>query len=229
MSYIPDVVLPQKEVDDIDVRELRTGPHSGPCADDIDDSVELQQLEEQGVEEEVEPLPPPPQKKEKLKKEDIFKPKKAPPKKVSIEPQPTLAEGTSGEEPIVPKIEPVKKKRQLTEKQMAALAKGRAVRAAKKKQVEAPAPAPVYEPPAPAQGARQAQDYNRQHNINNGLSQEQIQEMIYQGVERYDTMRKKRKEQKRKAQAVQNHENKVFNDINSQLRVNDPWASAFNF
>jgi len=211
MSYMPDVVLPQKEVDEIEVREL---------PDDIDDSVELQQLEEQGVEEEVEPLPPPPQKKEKLKKEDIFKPKKAPPKKVSIEPQPTL------EEPIVPKIEPVKKKRQLTEKQMAALAKGRAVRAANKKQVAqgarqaAPAPAPVYEPPA---------QEARQHHINNGLSQQQIQEMIYQGVERYDTMRKKRKEQKRKAQAAQNHENKVFNDINSQLRVNDPWASAFNF
>jgi len=217
MSYIPDIQMPEKEVDDIEVREY---------PDDIDDSVEFQQLEEQGVEEEVEPLPPPPQKKEKLKKEDIFKPKKAPPKKVSIEPQPSL------EEPIVPKIEPVKKKRQLSEKQKAALAKGRAKRAANKKQAQAPAPAPVYEPPASEVAYKQKkmnEDYNRQHPINNGLSQEQIQEMIFQGVERYDTMRKKRKEEKRKAQASQRHENKVFNDINSQLRVNDPWSSAFNF
>jgi len=215
MSYMPDIQMPEKEVDDIEVREY---------PDDIDDSVEFQQLEEQGVEEEVEPLPPPPQKKEKLKKEDIFKPKKAPPKKVSIDPQPSL------EEPIVPKkIEPVKKKRQLSEKQKAALAKGRAARAAKKKQV---APEPVYEPPASEVAYKQKkmnEDYNRQHPINNGLSQEQIQEMIFQGVERYDTMRKKRKEEKRKAQASQRHENKVFNDINSQLRVNDPWSSAFNF
>ena len=208
MSYIPDVVLPEKEVDDIEVREY---------PDDIDDSVELQQLEEQGVEEEVEPLPPPPQKKEKLKKEDIFKPKKAPPKKVSIEPQPTL------EEPIVPKIEPVKKKRQLTEKQKAALAKGRAARAANKKQVApapervapSPAPAPVYQAPA--------------QQMNNMFTKEQLQEVIFQGVNQYDTMRKKRKEEKRKTQAAQNHTNKVYNDIQSQLRVNDPWASAFNF
>ena len=212
---MPDIQMPEKEVDDIEVREY---------PDDIDDSVEFQQLEEQGVEEEVEPLPPPPQKKEKLKKEDIFKPKKAPPKKVSIDPQPSL------EEPIVPKIEPVKKKRQLSEKQKAALAKGRAKRAANKKQAQAPEP--VYEPPAEAVAYKQKkmnEDYNRQHPINNGLSQEQIQEMIFQGVERYDTMRKKRKEEKRKAQASQRHENKVFNDINSQLRVNDPWSSAFNF
>ncbi len=217
---MPDIQMPEKEGDDIEVREY---------PDDIDDSVEYQQLEEQGVEEEVEPLPPPPQKKEKLKKEDIFKPKKAPPKKVSIEPQPTLAQGTSGEEPIVPKIEPVKKKRQLSEKQKAALAKGRAARAAKKKQV---APEPVYEPPAEAVAYKQKkmnEDYNRQHPINNGLSQSQIQEMIFQGVERYDTMRKKRKEEKRKTQAAQNHTNKVYNDINSQLRVNDPWSTAFNF
>ena len=221
MSYIPEVVLPQKEPDDIEVREF---------PDDIDDSVELQQLEEQGVEEDIEPLPPPPQKKEKLKKEDIFKPKKAPPKKVSIEPQPTL------EEPIVPKIEPVKKKRQLSDAQKAALAKGREKRAANKKQATAPAAGtfgePVYEPPASEVAYKQMkmnEDYNRQHPINNGLSQDQIQEMIFQGVQKYDAIRKVRKEKKRKEQARQQHENKVFGDLNSQLRVNDPWAAAFNF
>jgi hypothetical protein len=233
MSYIPEVVLPQKEVDDIEVREY---------PDDIDDSVELQQLEEQGfgeeqgVEEDIEPLPPPPQKKEKLKKEDIFKPKQPPPKKVGIDPKPNL------EEPIVPKIEPVKKKRQLSDAQKAALAKGREKRAANKKQAQgvrqATAPAagsfaePVYEPPAEAVAYKQKkmnEDYNRQHPINNGLSQEEIQEMIFQGVQKYDAIRKVRKEKKRKEQARQQHENKVFGDLNSQLRVNDPWAAAFNF
>jgi len=217
MSYIPEIVLPQREVDDIEVREF---------PDDIDDSVELQQLEEQGVEEDIEPLPPPPQKKEKLKKEDIFKPKQPPPKKVSIDPKPNL------EEPIIPKIEPVKKKRQLSDAQKAALAKGREKRAANKKQ-EAPAtPQPVYEPPASEVAYKQMkmnEDYNRQHPINNGLSQEQIQEMIFQGVQKYDAMRKIRKEKKRKEQARQQHENKVFGDLNSQLRVNDPWVGVFNF
>jgi len=225
MSYIPEVVLPQKEVDDIEVREFD---------DDIDDSVELQQLEEQGVEEDIEPLPPPPQKKEKLKKEDIFKPKQPPPKKVGIDPKPNL------EEPIVPKIEPVKKKRQLSDAQKAALAKGREKRAANKKQSTAPSPPrsggtfgePVYEPPASEVAYKQMkmnEDYNRQHPINNGLSQDQIQEMIFQGVQKYDAIRKVRKEKKRKEQSRQQHENKVFGDLNSQLRVNDPWAAAFNF
>lgn len=221
---MPDIQMPaggtfgEKEVDDIEVREY---------PDDIDDSVEYQQLEEQGVEEEVEPLPPPPQKKEKLKKEDIFKPKKAPPRKVSIEPQPTLAQGTSGEEPIVPKIEPVKKKRQLSEKQKAALAKGRATRAAKKKQAQAPEPLTRSEP-APLTRSEPAYQAPAQQ-MNNMFTQEQLQEVIFQGVNQYDTMRKKRKEQKRKTQAAQNHTNKVYNDINSQLRVNDPWSTAFNF
>ena len=212
---MPDIQMPEKEVDDIEVREY---------PDDIDDSVEYQQLEEQGVEEEVEPLPPPPQKKEKLKKEDIFKPKKAPPRKVSIEPQPTLAQGTSGEEPIVPKIEPVKKKRQLSEKQKAALAKGRATRAAKKKQV-APEPAPLTR----SEPVYQAPLTTSEQQMNNMFTKEQLQEVIFQGVNQYDTMRKKRKEEKRKTQAAQNHTNKVYNDIQSQLRVNDPWSSAFNF
>ncbi len=213
---MPDIEMPSEaKEDDFEVREVEPMPDVSELSDD-----------DTGVEEEQEPLPPPPQKKAKLKKEDIFKPKKAPPRKVSIDPQPTLAQGTSGEEPIVPKIEPVKKKRQLSEKQKAALAKGRAARAAKKKQV---APEPVYEPPASEVAYKQKkmnEDYNRQRPM---FTQEQLQEVVFQGVNQYDTMRKKRKEEKRKAQAAQNHNNKVFNDLNSQMRNNDPWSSAFNF
>lgn len=224
MSYIPEIVMPEKEpndtrsVDEIEVREYDDYSH-----DEQDDI---------GVEEDIEPLPPPPQKKEKLKKEDIFKPKQPPPKKVKMNPDQVISE----QEPIVPKIAPVKKKRELSDAQKEALARGRAKRAANKKQATAPAKGtygePVYEPPASEVAYKQKkmnEDYNRQHPINNGLSHDEIQEMIFQGVERYDTMRKKRKEQKKKAQAAQNHENKVFGDLNSQLRVNDPWSAAFNF
>ena len=61
------------------------------------------------------------------------------------------------------------------------------------------------------------EDYNRQHPINNGLSQEQIQEMIFQGVERYGYDAKETKGTKEKSTAAQKHENKVFNDINHNL------------
>jgi len=217
MSYLADVIIPDKEVDEIEVREV--------------EQEEYVSDEEQGVEEEQDHLPPPPEKKVKLKKEDIFRPKTAPPRKVKVAPEPM-----EFEEPIIPKIAPVKKKRQLSEKQKEALKKGREARMKKKKQAEAlasPAPAPAPAPsfqqetlvrhetatsaPSPAGLAQQY------------FTQEQVQDMIYSGVQKYDTERKARKVKKRQSQAKQQHENKVFNDINSQLRVNDPWASAFNF
>jgi hypothetical protein len=224
MSYIPEMVMPEKEpngtrsVDEIEVREY--DDYSQDEQDDI------------GVEEDIEPLPPPPQKKEKLKKEDIFKPKQPPPKKVNMNQDPVISE----QEPIVPKIAPVKKKRELSDAQKEALARGRAKRAENKKQATAPAAGsyaePVYEPPAEAVAYKQKkmnEDYNRQHPINNGLSQDQLQEAIFRGVAIYDNMRKERKAEKHKQQMAQAHNQKVFTDLNSQMRSNDIWSSAFNF
>ena len=216
MSYLADVEMPSKnEEPELDKLEFREDVEVSEFQDEFDD---------EGVEEEPSPLPPPPQKKEKLKSEDIFKPKQAPPKKV----KPEIEE--SKEEPIIPKITPVKekKKRVLSEKQKEALAKGREKRslnkAAKKQNTPAaPAPAPQVEKeenkvtPAPAPAP-------------SGISDEKLQELIFQGVSKYDSMRKERKAKKRESQAQQTHDNKVFSDINSALnRTNDPWASAFNF
>ena len=62
-------------------------------------------------------------------------------------------------------------------------------------------------------------------------SQQDLQEMVFQGVQRYDTERKKRKEVKKKALARQTHEKKVFSDINNALErtvpTSDPWANCF--
>lgn len=207
MSYLADVEMPQKEVEE----ELEVV--------NLDNTENEVMLEDEGVEEEPSPIPPPPEKKDKLKSEDIFKPK-APPKKV------TIADNVSEYEPIVPKIAPVKKKRELSEKQKEALAKGRAKRAANKKakaeqsaQPAQPAPEPVAPAPAPPPPT-QPQMY----------SKEDLSELVFQGVQKYDSMRKERKAKKREAQAKQTHDNQVFGAINSALnRNNDPWASAFNF
>lgn len=207
MSYLADVEMPQKEVEE----ELEVV--------NLDNTENEVMLEDEGVEEEPSPIPPPPEKKDKLKSEDIFKPK-APPKKV------TIADNVSEYEPIVPKIAPVKKKRELSEKQKEALAKGRAKRAANKKakaeqsaQPATPAPEPVAPAPAPPPPT-QPQMY----------SKEDLSELVFQGVQKYDSMRKERKAKKREAQAKQTHDNQVFGAINSALnRNNDPWASAFNF
>jgi hypothetical protein len=210
MSYLAEVempapAVPTPQVDDLEYRE------------DIDISELSDERDDEGVEEELSPLPPPPQKKEKLKTEDIFKPKQAPPKKEKVE---------TTDEPIIPKIAPVKekKKRQMSEKQLEALAKGREARAAKKAQKQttpaaAPAPAPPPAPPAPAPAPPPP-----------SYSKEDLEQLVFQGVQKYDTLRKERKAKKRETQAQQQHDNKVFSQINSALhRTHDPWAGVFNF
>lgn len=196
MSYLADVQMPQKE-------------------ESVEQSEEEQVWEASDEsEEELEVLPPTelPAKKEKIQMDDIFKPKAPPAKKeLQIREKPV----------ILPKIAPVKQKRKMSEKQLEALARGRANRAKNKKPVPvaAPvaAPAPVEAPaPAPVQ-----QQY----------SQQDLEEMVFQGVQRYDTQRKKRKEVKKKALARQTHEKKVFSDINNALErtvpTSDPWANCF--
>ena len=225
MSYLADVEMPasaQPEIDDLELRE------------DVDIS-ELDYGEDKEFidddDEELSPLPPPPQKKDKIKSEDIFKPKQAPPKKVKV------ADRQTTEEPIIPTIAPIKekKKRVLSEKQKEALAKGRAKRAANKKapspSVSLPTPVPTPVPtPRSVPTAPVTQKYIKENHYDKELSDEKLQELIFQGVQRYDSMRKERKAKKREAQAQQTHDKKVFSDINSALnRTVDPWASAFNF
>ena len=197
MSYLADVQMPQKE-------------------ESVEQSEEEQVWEASDEsEEELEVLPPTelPAKKEKIQMDDIFKPKAPPAKKeLQIREKPV----------ILPKIAPVKQKRKMSEKQLEALARGRANRAKNKKPTPvapAPAPAPVAAPaPAPAPVQQQ-------------YSQQDLEEMVFQGVQRYDTQRKKRKEVKKKALARQTHEKKVFSDINNALErtipTSDPWANCF--
>ena len=199
MSYLADVQMPQKE-------------------ESVEQSEEEQVWEASDEsEEELEVLPPTelPAKKEKIQMDDIFKPKAPPAKKeLQIREKPV----------ILPKIAPVKQKRKMSEKQLEALARGRANRAKNKKPTPvAPAPAPAPAPvaaPAPAPAPVQQQ-----------YSQQDLEEMVFQGVQRYDTQRKKRKEVKKKALARQTHEKKVFSDINNALErtipTSDPWANCF--
>lgn len=204
-NYLADVVMPtHPEPEDLHV-------------DDVDVSEIDEEMHYDGVEEDEEPLPPPPLKKEKLKTEDIFKPKRAPPKNPVIAPiSPELHE-----EPILPKIKPEKKKRQMSEKQLEALARGRAKRAAN---IEPKTPRPKPEPTRPEPSPAPAPSYPM-------YSQKDVEELIFQGVSRYDSLRKKRKEEKRASQAKQLHEQNVLNTVNSAMNHHhyDPWAAAFSF
>ena len=218
MSYLAEVHMPEKELDDVEVSEI---------ADEYPEEEE-EYSDDEGVEEERIPLPPPPEKKVKLKKEDIFRPKAAPPKKVKVDPEPTTID-----EPIIPTIAPVKKKRQLSEKQKEALKKGREARMKKKEAAQAPEPAPA---PAPTIRRRRAPAAPQEEQKQAGAQQqgkfytpEDLEEMVFKGVTRYDTIRKARKAKKQAGLVKENHEKKVFSDINSALsRQNDPYANLFS-
>ena len=179
--------------------------------------------DDDGVEEE-EVLPPPPTKKDKLKSEDIFKRKKPPAKQTAPVPEISPIH-VNHESPIIPTEKPVKKKRQMSEKQLAALARGREARAAKKKAkaqaTPQPKSEPKYEAPPPAPQPQQEKLY----------SQKEVEELIFQGVSRYDTIRKQQKVEKRKTQAKKAHEQKVFSTINTAMTSNnpDPYANCFSF
>ena len=223
MSYLAEVEMPKTEPD---------GSRAEPEMDEIEmrEEVEIsevaEEVEEQsddGVEEE-EVLPPPPTKKDKLKSEDIFKRKKPPAKQTA--PVPEISPLTvNHESPIIPSEKPVKKKRQMSEKQLAALARGREARAAKKKAKAQSAPQPKSEPkfeaPPPTPQPQQEKLY----------SQKEVEELIFQGVSRYDTIRKQQKVEKRKTQAKKAHEQKVFSTINTAMTSNnpDPYANCFSF
>jgi len=213
-SYLAEVEMPQKEPE-MEELEMREEVEISEVAEDVEEQ------SEDGVEVETDVLPPPPEKKDKLKSEDIFRPKKAPAKKTVPEIAPITV---NHEEPIMPAAKPVKKKRQMSEKQLAALARGREARAAKKKAQQkaqpAPQPEPVKHTPPPTPQPQEKL-----------YTQKEVEELIFQGVSRYDGIRKQRKEEKRKTQAKKAHEQKVFSTINTAMTNNnpDPWASAFTF
>ena len=218
MSYLAEVEMPKKEEPEMDEIEMREEVEISEVAEEVEEQ------SDDGVEEE-EVLPPPPTKKDKLKSEDIFKRKKPPAKQTASVPEISPLT-VNHESPIIPTEKPVKKKRTLSEKQLAALARGREKRAQNKKAKAQSQPAPQpksepkYEAPPPTPQPREKL-----------YSQKEVEELIFQGVSRYDGIRKQQKAEKRKTQAKKAHEQKVFTTINTAMTSNnpDPWASAFTF
>ena len=220
MSYLAEVEMPQKEEPEMDEIEMREEVEISEVAEEVEE-----QSDDEGVPE-ADVLPPSPRKKDKLKSEDIFKRKKPPAKQTAPVPEISPIH-VNHESPIIPTEKPVKKKRTLSEKQLAALARGREKRAANKKAKAQsapqpkPKPEPVYEEAPPPTPQPQEKLY----------SQKEVEELIFQGVSRYDGIRKQQKAEKRKTQAKKAHEQKVFTTINTAMTSNnpDPYANCFSF
>tara|TARA_R110000744_G_scaffold88902_2_gene173097 strand:+ start:114 stop:782 length:669 start_codon:yes stop_codon:yes gene_type:complete len=221
MSYLADVQMPVKE-------EVNLDQIAGDRSEEENPNFEYEEEEVEEEEEELMPVVESRPVKEKIGASDIFKAKAPPKKKVKIVDKVEVMR-----EAIVPKIAPVKAKRKMSEKQLEALARGRANRAKKKAPAPPapePAPAPAPYQPDPVSVAykekKMNEDYQKQM-----YSKEDLQEMVFQGVQKYDLQRKKRKAQKQKLTAKATHEKKVFSDINNALErtvpTSDPWANCF--
>jgi hypothetical protein len=214
-DLLPELVMPMKERQEISI------------SDDVK-VIEQPNLIEDDSPSEEEDLIPEPVKKQPLKNEEIFK---------------TTAKA---DHPVVAPIQ--KKKRVLTEKQKEALAKGRAkakitrerkkqerlqgldedkeikeLKTKKKKKDLETLRQDVDTPSSPS--VKTAPSYGSKEEFDKAVN-----DAVMKGISGYDTLRKERKVKKKKDQAKELQEKKIFQDISRATRKPNPddmWAECF--
>lgn len=230
-DYLADVVMPEEPVEDEpeEPEEQLLPDVAGQQLNDPEDT-ELELSDEEEEEEViVEPI-----KKEKISQEEIFAPKVL---------------------PVVKPKQVRKKGRVMTQKQLDALAKARekgietrrrnAAEKKKMKELEKEEKRLLKEqkvnkfnklkkaveedvdeaepPPAAVKVVEKI--------VPTGYSQEQldaaVSEAVERSVNRVEVLRKERKAVKKKVQAKEQHDAKVFKEINSALKKPDVWDSCF--
>ena len=230
VDYLADVVMPEQRTDEIIEEQM-----------DIDSEGEIELELEEGEPEDTEPeeeIPEPVRKREKIPQEEIFSPPKV---KTILEPDP-VPEPPKG----FTKSGKPRKKRELTQQQLDNLKKGRETALANRRKNRE---SKLYEKKVQEEDAELVQKYkakerqrlkkqietpleeeNKPIIVEKGYSQSQLDEAVQRAVEqsvnRVETLRKQRKEVKKKTIAKQEHDAKVFKDINSALK-NDVWAQCF--
>ena len=229
-DYLADVVMPEEPVEDEpeEPEEQLLPDVAGQQLNDPEDT-ELELSDEEEQEEIiVEPV-----KKEKISQEEIFAPK------------------------VLPVVKPKqvrKKGRVMTQKQLDALAKARekgietrrrnAAEKKKMKELEKEEKRLLKEQKvnkfnklkkAVEEDVDEAEPpvkvVEKERIVEKGYSQEQldaaVSEAVERSVNRVEVLRKERKAVKKKAQAKEQHDAKVFKEINSALKKPDVWDSCF--
>ncbi len=231
-DYLADVVMPEQPVDEPDEPEEQLLPDvAGQELNDPEDK-ELELSEE----EEQEEIITEPVKKEKISQEEIFAPKVL---------------------PVVKPKQVRKKGRVMTQKQLDALAKARekgietrrrnAAEKKKMKELEKEEKRLLKEQKVNKfnklkkaveedvddtdRNEPPVKVVEKERIVEKGYSQEQldaaVSEAVERSVNRVEVLRKERKAQKKQAQAKEQHDAKVFKEINSALKKPDVWDSCF--
>ncbi len=235
VDYLADVVMPEERTDEIIEEQM-----------DIDSEGEIELELEEGEPEESAPeeeIPEPVRKREKIPQEEIFSPPKV---KTILEPDPVPEPVEEKPPKGFTKSGKPRKKRELTQQQLDNLKKGRETALANRRKNRE---SKLYEKKVKEEDAELVQKYkakerqrlkkqietpleeeNKPIIVEKGYSQSQLDEAVARAVEqsvnRVETLRKQRKEVKKKTIAKQEHDAKVFKDINSALK-NDVWANCF--
>jgi len=233
-DYLAEVVMPEERTDEIIEENMNI---------ESEEDLELELEEGQPDEEPEEALPEPVRKREKIPQEEIFSPPKV---KTILEPDPPPAPEKNPAPYGYTKAGRPRKKRVMTEKQLENLKRGRETSLAnrKKKREMKLEQKKINEEDAELVQKYKAKERQRlkkqietpleEENkpiiVEKGYSQEQLDDAVAKAVEqsvnRVETLRKARKEVKKKAVAKQQHDAKVFKEINTALK-NDVWANCF--
>ena len=241
-DYLAEVVMPEERTDEIIEENMN-------IESEEDLELELEEGQPTPMEEEPEEaLPEPVRKRKKIPQEEIFNPPKV---KTILEPEPVLIPEEKPPKGFTKSGKP-RKKRQLSQQQLDNLKKGRETALAnrRKKREMKLEQKKINEEDAELVQKYKAKERQRLKKqietpleeefkekivekpviVEKGYSQEQLDDAVAKAVEqsvnRVETLRKARKEVKKKAIAKQQHDAKVFKEINTALK-NDVWANCF--
>ncbi len=225
-DYLADVVMPEEPVE-----EPIVGTEGSVDEPSEDKELELEEEEEEEVITE-------PVKKEKISQEEIFAPKVLPVQK----PKQTRKKGRVMSEKQLQALAAArakgietrrrnaaeKKKMKEMEQEEKNLIKEQKVKKFNKlkKAVEEDIDEGGAEHPTPS-----VKVVEKERIVEKGYSQEQLDAAVLEAVERsvnrVEVLRKERKAVKKQAQAKEQHDAKVFKEINSALKKPDVWDSCF--
>jgi len=224
-NYLADVVMPADPTPEETTENI------------VSDLPERDEPEDQISTDEEEEIIPEPEKKEKIPQEEIFKappkvqpvkePDDAPKKKKRVMSQKQLdALAEARQRGIATrrrKAEEKKKMKEL-EKEEKQLLKEQKVKRVRKLKEEVDGVVNTAAPP------KEVQIVEKEKIVEKGYTQAQLDAAVAEAVEksvnRVETLRKERKAKKKEAQAKEQHDAKVFKEINSALK-NDVWAECF--
>jgi hypothetical protein len=221
-NYLPEIVSPKPDTQSDGERDY--GDEGGMSFHEGGDGVEDENIEVE-IKEEPEIIPEEIPKR-KLSNEEVFKT----PKVKEIKPILQKEEENVEEKPV-------KKKRQMSEKQLQHLARIRekGQKALKeKRELDKKFKAEGKKPPPSKRSKKKVisdpkgQGENKDPPIQqSSLNKQDIEDITTNAIDRYEVKRKARKEEKKKKQATENHQKKVQTTIQKALgQEQDIWGNA---